>query len=155
MNVVATCSRCPHSARNCRGPCACTVDGKDIREHAESGYCPKGYFTGTCQRCGGEHNVSVCDLPRPNPKTCTDDSGPGSAIKMIISALGIPATSGCGCERFCRKMNAWGWVGCVKHRREIIQWFGAKAKESSIDISPAGLRRIVLNAIFRRNSIPE
>lgn len=44
MRLVATCSKCPHSSRNCRGPCPCTIDGADIIQHAQERYCPLGKY---------------------------------------------------------------------------------------------------------------
>lgn len=44
MNLIAVCSRCKHSARNCRGACPCTIDGVDILKHAEERYCPIGRY---------------------------------------------------------------------------------------------------------------
>ena len=44
--LIAICHRCPHRQRPCKGPCACTIDGVDIIEHAKSGECPNGRFDG-------------------------------------------------------------------------------------------------------------
>jgi hypothetical protein len=41
---ISVCHRCEHRQKQCNGPCACTIDGKDIIEHAASIGCPKGYF---------------------------------------------------------------------------------------------------------------
>lgn len=43
------CHKCQFRQRGCQGPCVCTVDGRDIIEHATSGQCPKGYFDGVPQ----------------------------------------------------------------------------------------------------------
>jgi hypothetical protein len=44
MTPLATCHRCPDRQRNCHGPCACTLDGRDILEHARERYCPAGRY---------------------------------------------------------------------------------------------------------------
>lgn len=41
---VGICSACPRRQRVCRGPCPCTVDGRDAREHARAGDCPEGRY---------------------------------------------------------------------------------------------------------------
>lgn len=37
---LGQCHKCPLRARECIGACACTVDGKDILDHAQTGECP-------------------------------------------------------------------------------------------------------------------
>jgi hypothetical protein len=44
MNLIGTCHRCPDRQRPCDGPCACTIDGRDIRDHAAERYCPAGRY---------------------------------------------------------------------------------------------------------------
>lgn len=39
------CIKCAFRQQVCRGPCACTVDGRDILDHAAKGDCPKGHFS--------------------------------------------------------------------------------------------------------------
>lgn len=53
MNI-AHCHTCPARQRPCYGPCACTLDGRDIQEHARDGFCPRGRF-------------AAPDPPRPAP----------------------------------------------------------------------------------------
>jgi hypothetical protein len=43
MNIHL-CQGCPHRQQRCAGPCPCTIDGRDILDHAAAGDCPKGYF---------------------------------------------------------------------------------------------------------------
>lgn len=40
----STCAACEKSQRPCAGPCACTVSGRDIREHQRAGECPLNLF---------------------------------------------------------------------------------------------------------------
>lgn len=44
MSLVVICHSCPDRQRGCAGPCACTLDGADIREHANQRYCPAGRY---------------------------------------------------------------------------------------------------------------
>lgn len=44
---LAICLVCPRRQTACNGPCACTVDGRDILEHARSGDCPDSRFDDT------------------------------------------------------------------------------------------------------------
>lgn len=44
MNLIGVCSVCDKSQRGCKGPCACTIDGKDIMQHAAERYCPLGKY---------------------------------------------------------------------------------------------------------------
>lgn len=37
---IHDCHHCPLRQRPCAGACVCTVDGADIRRHADAGYCP-------------------------------------------------------------------------------------------------------------------
>src|SRR5579859_426742 len=45
-HYLAICSKCPFRQRSCadNGPCACTADGADIREHAKEGHCPQNLY---------------------------------------------------------------------------------------------------------------
>lgn len=44
MSFLQACGTCRYRGKPQGGRCACTVDGRDIREHAKSGECPKGRF---------------------------------------------------------------------------------------------------------------
>lgn len=44
MISPSTCLRCPHvQPPPYAGPCACTIDGRDILDHQATGDCPKGF----------------------------------------------------------------------------------------------------------------
>lgn len=43
-SFAAVCATCHHSQRQCKGKCACTIDGKDIMEHIAERYCPIGRY---------------------------------------------------------------------------------------------------------------
>lgn len=81
--LIAICHRCPHRQQTCAGACPCTIDGRDILDHATTGDCPKGYFENVaemppvlepdlscthrgdvvdkvqCQTCGGNVQIKV------------------------------------------------------------------------------------------------
>ena len=89
----------------------------------------------------------ISQLPRKRrPLSCQQGTGPGSVVKQVLAAFGIRASKNCGCEAMCRKMNKWGWTGCLKNRAEIAAWFSAKAKEASIEVSPRGLLRVLIQS---------
>lgn len=39
---ISCCLRCQNRQKVCKGPCACTLDGKDIVAHAKAADCPLG-----------------------------------------------------------------------------------------------------------------
>lgn len=67
--------------------------------------------------------------------------GPGNVVGVILKKLGYgEMTPDCGCKAFARKMNDWGWPGCLTtHRQEIIDWFILKARQRGIHVDKAGL----------------
>jgi len=44
-NNIPICLACEYRKQSCNGPCPCTVDGRDIIDHAKSGDCPKGKYS--------------------------------------------------------------------------------------------------------------
>lgn len=74
--------------------------------------------------------------------------GPGDAVKMVLGELGIKPAKHCGCNAKAAEMNQWGWVGCLRHRKELIEWFAAKAKEQGITVDAAMILRALV-AAFR------
>lgn len=77
-NRVTTCHLCPDRQTPCNGPCACTVDGRDILDHARKGDCPKGRYDG------------LPEMPTPNPGSvpvspCSGCGG-GNAVKAVAEA---------------------------------------------------------------------
>jgi hypothetical protein len=99
--------------------------------------CPKGY---------------AWDYVPPAPVQLTVERkppkiGPGSVMGAVLKELGYTKKPGCGCAAFAAKMNAWGWVGCVRHRKEIMAWFHAKAVEAGTPLTPRGVWKIVKQAM--------
>lgn len=79
-------------------------------------------------------------------------SGPGDVVKLVLSRLGYAATGNCGCEAMRRRMNEWGYLGCWRHRAELVAWFTAKAKEAGVDLAPAGLWKLLRQAWREKRS---
>ena len=121
---IATCQTCPRRAKGCNGPCACTIDGRDIIEHARANYCPERKY--------GD------GIARTWPRTPLAP-GPGDVVKTVLSRLGYDAGPNCGCEVMRQRMNTWGWWGCWRHRGEILEWFKARGKERGVELTTAGL----------------
>lgn len=100
-----------------------------------------------------DNELHETSLPCPGcePGPCTGRIGlPGSTIKAILGAIGITASASCGCERFCRKMNAWGWIGCMTvHLPEIVTWFMARAKERP-DITVRSMTKMIVRHMRER-----
>jgi hypothetical protein len=72
---IGICHRCRHRQSRCAGPCACTVSGRDIIDHAEKGDCPNRYF--------------AIGLPRPKLR------GLGDVVAAVTSAVGITPCGKC------------------------------------------------------------
>jgi len=60
-------------------------------------------------------------------------------VQIVLARLGYKKTAGCGCAEFQAMMNAWKYVGCIIHFREIYRWFKKKAIEQNVSLSPWGL----------------
>lgn len=61
---------------------------------------------------------------------------PGEVLKILIRELiGVEALGTCDCEKRAATMNTWGWLGCWRHRRQIISWLrqSATALQSELD----------------------
>lgn len=71
---------------------------------------------------------------------------------------GYSKRKGCGCEPFKRTMNEWGWLGCIRHGKEIVAWLVEQARREGVVLKSddlAGLvRRWVRDIIqeWRRSS---
>jgi hypothetical protein len=61
--------------------------------------------------------------------------GPGDVVKLALARMGYQPHPGCGCDEFRDQMNAWGWRGCLRRRREIVEWFISKSREHDIDVT--------------------
>jgi hypothetical protein len=76
------------------------------------------------------------------------DSGPGGLLHNLIVACGFRPTKHCGCARFARQMNEWGWTGCLTtHRQEIVDWLCAKAHAAGVPLAADTVTGLVLAAL--------
>lgn len=73
--------------------------------------------------------------------------GPGDLVKIILDKLGIKPARNCGCEAMRRRMNEWGYRGCWRHRRDILNWFRSKAAESRVDWPASRASALFVDAI--------
>lgn len=79
-----------------------------------------------CPHCKTRLNVPVgnqikpakCPSGRGIP--AVSPNGPGTALKAVLSELGIKPTASCGCDAMVAKMNQWGPDGCEANRDEIL-----------------------------------
>ena len=69
--------------------------------------------------------------------------GPGDVVKIALTRMGYEPHPNCGCNEFRDQMNAWGWRGCLRRRREITAWFTAKARERNIQVSDDSIWSLV------------
>jgi hypothetical protein len=80
---------------------------------------------------------------------------PGDLMAGIFERMGIKhdnkghlvcpngtSIANCQCGEFRRQMNAWGFLGCLWHLPEIVEWFTVKANQCGIEAGDlAGLAR--------------
>jgi hypothetical protein len=96
--AIFICHRCEHRQKGCAGPCACTINGKDIIENANARECPKGKFPADLD-CGAQPPPAEPPKPVPYdewPKWAKavekfrsgDDVGVGSTIRRQLGILG-------------------------------------------------------------------
>lgn len=69
-------------------------------------------FSKIYRPCDGESPREISEPPPTH--------GPGTALKSILSELGIKPTASCGCDAMVAKMNQWGAEGCEANREEIL-----------------------------------
>ena len=60
-----------------------------------------------------KHPKRVCKNPPP--------PGVGDALHALIAKLGIEPKTGCECQKWIRKMNAWGPSGCEENMAAIVK----------------------------------
>lgn len=145
---ISRCHRCPLRQRGCNGACACTVDGRDIVEHAQANRCPHpdGPRFGTGEPIGPPLSIEAA---KP---------GPGDYLDKLIKLAGYTTKATCGCADMRQHMNAWGVRGCWRRRQEIIDWLVHQAKKHDARLpSPdlSGLVAAFLLALVQRRWIAQ
>ena len=98
------------------------------------------WYMGECAISAGGKRPSVgfCNnvcKQRPGLVQITRKKLPGDVVEIVLKRMGYTSSGGCGCARFRKQMNDWGWAGCTMHVVEIAEWFQAKAREQSIPIT--------------------
>lgn len=89
---IAICLACPF-----RGPadgaCPCTIDGRDIKEHAEAGDCPKGFY--------GQAGTTTPAAAKASPPR----AAAGTELKKMLKRLGIAPSKDCLCNEMADAMD--------------------------------------------------
>ncbi len=91
-------------------------------------------FVHRCTKCEREVRGKYQErAPKANCKVATEEeakivrpltlppSGPGTEMAAMLREMGIKKKSGCGCDDWVAKMNAWGVEGCKARRAEIVE----------------------------------
>jgi hypothetical protein len=121
-NLIIICHACEFRQQQCAGPCPCTVDGRDIIEHARAGDCPKGKYDRLPPATPSTYTSTP---PQPIPRAQwplwastiarwqeAGDVGVGDTIhrklgilgvifKETLKAMGVP----CGCDERQAEFN--------------------------------------------------
>ena len=76
---------------------------------------------------------------------------PGDVLRNLIHSItGKMPTNNCSCAERVRRMNEWGWVGCLLHKDTIIGWLSDEARkrghalsdDSAFELLKAGLSEL-------------
>lgn len=93
---IKTCHACEFRQKTCSGKCPCTIDGRDIIDHARANDCPKKKFSGkrTVFR-----RVQLTILARPETaahrhKTCIES---GCEYASHVEGGEVRKCDKCGC----------------------------------------------------------
>jgi hypothetical protein len=108
--MMSICHKCSYRQPACAGPCACTIDGRDIIDHARNGDCPKGYFDHPPQPQPLSDEAKLIQLIDAEP-----EGHLGDHVKAAIEALGLDRAAkffklidgkNCGCEKRRQWLNS-------------------------------------------------
>lgn len=72
----------------------------------------------------------IANLPRPW-------HGPGSALKLFLSLMGINASPHCGCNKKAKEMDSKGAWWSIRHSREIVGFMAGEAKKRNLPFHPS------------------
>lgn len=60
--------------------------------------------------------------------SATIGTQPGDLLAIVIQKVtGLNKPLSCGCAARQAQMNEWGWLGCLRHRKTIIEWLVQEA----------------------------
>lgn len=74
--------------------------------------------------------------PTPPPRFSTD---PGGLLKWLIWKITDQIPGNCQCNQRAEKMKEWGWRGCWKNRKTILEWLAHEAHARGHKIGRARL----------------
>lgn len=60
---------------------------------------------------------------------------PGAFAEWLIHQIGFEMSPTCACRAKRNEMDRNGWVWCVRHSAEIIDWFVGQAKAHKVKLS--------------------
>jgi hypothetical protein len=78
---------------------------------------------------------------------------PGDIIHWMTQKAGFEMGRNCGCTEMRKQMNDWGWIGCLRNRRTLVDWFVSKADQAGVKLTSrdtAGLLRAAVKALWSR-----
>lgn len=73
--------------------------------------------------------------------------GPGGLLHKLILSFGFRPVMGCGCSAFAKKMNEWGYFGCLQHKEEIVEWLVLQAKKAEVKLSSETVSGLLFTAL--------
>lgn len=74
---------------------------------------------------------------------------PGEIFSLVIFKITGKRTGACGvCGQRKLQMNKWGWWGCWKNRKTIIDWLCQEAKKRGHSVEEADVW-VLFKAAFR------
>jgi hypothetical protein len=110
---ILICLQCDRRQKNCRGPCACTVDGQDISVHFRSGQCPLGKFVKQETSAAGQiaHGAAglakaALGINRADDAAIARRQAICNACPEVIVTLGIRRCRVCRCVLAAKTANA-------------------------------------------------
>jgi len=116
-------------------------------------YC-KYNLDGVCENCG--HTTSIQNLIRAcgvappialHIAHSRPSAGPGTALKRLISTIGITATPNCSCNARAAEMDALGCDWCESNIDTIVGWLREEAEKRGLPFLDIAGRLLVKRAI--------
>lgn len=133
--AIMICHRCPYRGQPSGGACPCTIDGRDIIQHAEARQCPQGRYP---------HDMACESPPPPEPPP---PPGVGTELKALLKRRGIIPVAGCSCNAHAREMDARGPAWCAANIPAIVAWMKVEAEKQNRIFSLKTARFLVNKAI--------
>ncbi|MDB5356760.1 MAG: hypothetical protein JWN24_3213 [Phycisphaerales bacterium] len=110
---ILICLQCDRRQKNCQGPCACTVDGRDIAQHYGTGQCPLGKFVKPQASIAGQvaHGAAglakaALRINRADDATIARRLATCGACPEVTVTLGIRRCTVCKCVLAAKAANA-------------------------------------------------